>query len=43
MCELVNNKWNDDLNGSDMWEVIRDGMKETAQEVLYRMGEEEAA
>ena len=34
MCELVNNKWNDDLNGSDMWEVIRDGMKETAQEVL---------
>ena len=32
--ELVNNKWDDDLNGSDMWDVIRDGMKETAQEVL---------
>ena len=34
MCELVNSKWNDDLNGSDMWDVIRDGMKEAAQEVL---------
>ena len=34
VCELVNSKWNDDLNGSDMWDVIRDGMKEAAQEVL---------
>ena len=34
VCELVNIKWNDDLNGSDMWDVIRDGMKETAQEFL---------
>ena len=32
--ELVNNKWDDDLNGSDMWDAIRDGMKETAQQVL---------
>ena len=36
VCELVNNKWNDDLNGSEMWDVIRDDMKETAQEVLGR-------
>ena len=30
----MNNKWDDDLNGSDMWDVIRDGMKDTAQQVL---------
>ena len=34
VCELVDNKWDDDLNGSDAWDVIRDGMKKTAQEVL---------
>ena len=34
VCKLVKDKWVDDLNGSDMWNVIRDGMKEAAQEVL---------
>ena len=34
VCKLVKDKWVDDLNGSDMWSVIRDSMKEAAQEVL---------
>ena len=42
VCELVNSKWNDDLNGSDMWDVIRDGIKEAAHAESSRMGEEEA-
>ena len=31
---MINGKWDDDLNGPDMWDVIRDDMKEAAQEVL---------
>ena len=34
VCKLVKDKWVDDLNGSDMWNIIRDGMKEAAQEFL---------
>ena len=34
MCELVKGKWDDDLKGLDMWDIISDSMKETAQEDL---------
>ena len=34
MCELVKGKWDDDLKGLDMWDIISDSMKETAQEGL---------
>ena len=34
MCELVNDKWGDDLNDTVMCNVIKDDMKETAQDSL---------